>query len=77
MFEILCEQLGIEVESSKVSFVEISSSNPETILLNRSSFFDTTSDSYKDEILASLRKIIENRRNSKSSIRQHHRLESK
>jgi nucleoside-diphosphate-sugar epimerase len=77
MFEILCEQLGIEVESSKVSFVELSSSNPEAILLNRSSFFDTISDSYGDEILTSLRTIIEYRRNSKSSIRQHHRLESK
>ena len=75
MLELLCEQLGVQMKQAQINEVELSPSNPEVISLNRSAFFGNTLDSYKHEIEASLKVIIEYRRQSKSKIRQHHHLE--
>ena len=77
MFELLCSLLGVQVNPSRIKIVGFSSSNPEAINLNRSSFLGETPDSYREEIEASLKMIIKYRGGFKSIIKQHHQLDKK
>lgn len=74
---MLCDILKIEKSSLDVNIVSISASNPASIKLKRSEFFESVSSTHNADLSAALETIIFFQSQTKSTIRQHHNLESK
>jgi len=74
---MLCDLLKIEKRSLDVNFVSLSASNPRSIELKRSDFFESVSSTHNTDLSAALEAIIFFQSQTNSTIRQHHDLESK
>jgi nucleoside-diphosphate-sugar epimerase len=74
---MLCDLLKIEKRSLDVNFVSMSASNPRSIELKRSDFFESVSSTHNTDLSAALEAIIFFQSQTNSTIRQHHDLESK
>lgn len=74
---LLCDILKVDINSLDVSFAKMTASNPASIKLRRSEFFESLPDVHGAAVRASLENLVLFHSQGNSAIRQHHDLELK